>query len=437
MHRLIQTSRVAYQVMRLAWIAESIDLDVASFRYRCLLPAWSLSQRGYRSGIYCKGMPRPEDYDALIVVKNAAPSAIESARRFRALEKPVIVDLCDNVFVQGYLSRINPSLTAETLSNLGRYATAAVTPTATLARLVKSRMPHLGPVHVVPDGALTAATFGQLKSWLKGVAVERLDQSIMSTKRRSLKSLARSWVPEPLHHLVGLNGKSGVAGPWSSSGGIELPNDRARIVWFGKHGTRHGGAGMMLLQPLLPLLEKVHRHRPIELVVISNNFGKFIQLCEGTTIYARYERWTNRRTFLELDGAQIFLMPTADDPFSMCKSANRAVMALASNVPVVAAYLEDLEPLRRAIVLDDWALGIERYLFDETSRAGDLAAAKAIIDRVYSIDAIAGAWETLLHADRATHHLATPPVAIDPATAFGRGIGAPDGPANGGRAEWA
>jgi hypothetical protein len=86
--------------MRLAWVAESIDLDVASFRYRCLLPAWALSQRGYRSGIYCKGLPRPEDYDALIVVKNASPSAIESARRFRALDKPVIVDLCDNIFVQ-------------------------------------------------------------------------------------------------------------------------------------------------------------------------------------------------------------------------------------------------------------------------------------------------------------------------------------------------
>ena len=392
--------------MRLAWVAESIDLDVASFRYRCLLPAWALSQRGYRSGIYCKALPRAEDYDALIVVKNAAPAAIESARRFRALDKPVIVDLCDNIFVQGYLSRINPSLTPETLSQLGRYASGAVTPTLSLARLLKSRMPHLGPVHVVPDGALTASMFQELKLWLRSVVVERQDQSIWTTKRRSMKALARSWVPEPLHHWIGLNGRSAVAGLWPSSGGIELPQDRARVIWFGKHGTRHGGAGMMLLSPLLPLLEKVHRHRPIELVVISNNWGKFNQLCEGTTIYARYERWTNRRTFQELDGAQIFLMPTADDPFSMCKSANRAVMALASNVPVVAAYLEDLEPLRQAMVIDDWALGIERYLFDDAGRAGDLNAAKAIIQQEYSVSAIANQWAGLLNAERAGPHLA-------------------------------
>jgi hypothetical protein len=203
---------------------------------------------------------------------------------------------------------------------------------------------------------------------------------------------------------------------WPATGGIDLPKDRARIVWFGKHGTRNGGAGMMLLSPLLPLLEKVHRHRPIELVVISNNWSKFNQLCEGTTIYARYERWTNRRTFQELDGAQIFLMPTADDAFSMCKSANRAVMALSSNVPVVAAYLEDLEPLRDAMVIDDWALGIERYLFDETGRGGDLEAAKAIIEREYSPAAIADHWAGLLTAERAGLHLAAIWRSTDPAS---------------------
>ena len=50
--------------------------------------------------------------------------------------------------------------------------------------------------------------------------------------------------------------------------------------------------------------------------------------------------------FFELSRADLFVMPSAADPFSLCKSANRAVLALANNVPVVATYLESLEPLR-------------------------------------------------------------------------------------------
>ncbi len=382
--------------MRIAWIAESIDLDVASFRYRCLLPAWGLAERGHENGLFCKSVPHPEDYDVLIIVKNASSSALEAARRFHASGKPVFVDLCDNIFVQGYLSRINPSLSADTLSSLGHFVSGAVTSTLPLARLLRNRMPHLAPISVIPDGVLLADTFMKVKSWLPRAIVERQDQTRRTTKRHKFKSLARNLVPETLHHWVGLNGKSGVSGLWLNKNNLELPRDRAKIVWFGKHGTRHGGAGMMLLSPLLPLLEKVHQHRPIELVVVSNNWGKFTQLCEGRSIYARYERWSNRRTFQELENADLFLMPAANDPFSACKSANRAVMALSANVPVVASYLEDLESLRSAIVIDDWADGIDRYLFNSHARQHDLALARQIIDRTYSTEAISRAWENVL-----------------------------------------
>jgi hypothetical protein len=37
--------------------------------------------------------------------------------------------------------------------------------------------------------------------------------------------------------------------------------------------------------------------------------------------------------FFELSRADLFVMPSAADPFSLCKSANRAVLALANNVP--------------------------------------------------------------------------------------------------------
>jgi hypothetical protein len=70
------------------------------------------------------------------------------------------------------------------------------------------------------------------------------------------------------------------------------------------------------------------------------------------------------RPAIELSRADLFVMPSAADPFSLCKSANRAVLALANNVPVVATYLESLEPLRDVMMLDDWRAGIDTYLFE-------------------------------------------------------------------------
>jgi hypothetical protein len=100
--------------------------------------------------------------------------------------------------------------------------------------------------------------------------------------------------------------------------------------------------------------------------------------------------------FFELSRSELFVMPSADDLFSRCKSANRAVLALANGVPVVASYLEALEPLRDAIVIDDWRLGIETYLFNGDGRYEHLTLAQAALAKHYSTGVIGQNWHRAL-----------------------------------------
>jgi glycosyltransferase involved in cell wall biosynthesis len=148
-------------------------------------------------------------------------------------------------------------------------------------------------------------------------------------------------------------------------------------------------------------LERAHRDRPIELVVISNNRVRFDALTHGVNIFTRYETWSNERVFFELSRADLFVMPSAADPFSLCKSANRAVLALANNVPVVATYLESLEPLRDVMMLDDWRTGIDSYLFEPPTVRDHLARAQPILAQHFSIDAIGRQWNEVLGGGRA------------------------------------
>jgi len=94
-------------------------------------------------------------------------------------------------------------------------------------------------------------------------------------------------------------------------------------------------------------------------------------------------------------------MPSGTDSFAICKSANRAVLALANKVPVVASYLESLEPLRDVMVIDDWRAGIEGYLFDRQTALEHLARAEPILAEQFSIEAIGRQWDAILSGRQA------------------------------------
>src|SRR5262245_32689562 len=366
--------------MRLAWIVANAHPAVASFRYRCLIPAWGMHQIGHDSAIFVDEQPDPADFDAMIIVKQAGDRLTDAARSFRARGKAVFLDLCDNVFIPGYSQRRDPDLTAEAAADLARQADAVVTPSPALGRAVRSYLGEERTSWVVPDGAITPDTFQAMCAWLP--------------YSRVTVANGRPFIPRNLldRGMFGIESDP----DWQVD---HLPEDTARVLWFGRHGSFHSELGMGLLRPVIEELERAHRDRPIELVVISNNRIRFDALTHGVKIFTRYETWSNERVFFELSRADLFVMPSAADPFSLCKSANRAVLALANNVPVVATYLESLEPLRDVLVIDDWRAGINTYLFDRDMADRHLRKAQPILAEQFSTEAISRLWHAMLGGD--------------------------------------
>jgi glycosyltransferase involved in cell wall biosynthesis len=375
--------------MKLAWIAATADPNVASFRYRCLIPAWALRERGHDSTIFVDEVPDPHRFDALIAVKNAGDRLDQVARQFRAQNKPVFLDLCDNVFIPGYAQRRGPGLSAEAVRALAAHADGVVTPNTALQRVAREHLDGLA-TWVIPDAALTPDAYQAMSAWLPGQVAE--------TPRRTVDRLLharRAFAgDQPASDGQGSNDKHdremfGADTDWQVD---HLPEDTARVIWFGRHGSFHSDFGMGLLKPVLGELERAHGTRPIELVVISNNRMRFDALTHDVRIFTRYEEWSNERVFFELARADLFVMPSGLDPFSLCKSANRAVLALANGVPVVASYLESLEPLREAVVIDDWHGGIQGYLLNPALARRHLALAQPVLAAEYGIDAIGNKW---------------------------------------------
>lgn len=400
--------------MKLAWIAATADPNVASVRYRCLVPAWALGEWGHDSTIFVGDVPDVSRFDALIAVKNAGDHLDDVARRFRARGKPVIVDLCDNVFIPGYAQRRGPGLSGDALRGLAGHATALVTPNTALERVARAHVGRNVASRIIPDAALTPDAYQAMCAWLPGHVAEapRSGMGRLISESRRAFAVADSGIMAADDSSSTGNDKHdhGMFGADTDWEVDFLPEDTARVIWFGRHGSFHSDFGMGLLKPVIAELERAHRDRPIELVVISNNRMRFDALTHGARIFARYEEWSNERVFFELSRADLFVMPSGADPFSLCKSANRAVMALANGVPVVASYLEALEPLLDALVIDDWQAGIRGYLLDRHLAREHLALARPILVAEYGIEAVGRKWDAVLRGDT-EHHAARPSAA--------------------------
>ena len=380
--------------MRIAWLVSIADVNVASFRYRCLIPAWALQQARHDSVIFVDDRPDPAMFDALVVVKRAGADIDAVARSFQACGKPVFLDLCDNIFVPGYAQRRGPDLAPETAASLMRDANGFVTPTHALDRVARG---HLGAgvgSWVVPDAAIGPGVYQAISAWLPSVTAAPRRGGVERLFSGSRWGFGTEGEADGGAQTGGTRDKHdgemfNVESDWAVD---HLPDETARVIWFGRHGSFHSEFGMGLLKPVIEELERAHRDRPVELVVISNNRIRFDALTHGVKIFTRYETWSNERVFFEVSRADLFVMPSAADPFSLCKSANRAVLALANGVPVVASYLESLEPLRDAVVLDDWQTGIEGYLLDPALAARHVTRAQPILADQFSVDAIARMW---------------------------------------------
>jgi glycosyltransferase involved in cell wall biosynthesis len=399
----------------IAWKVLDLRFDVASVRYRALMPALGLRERGYESILLQQGenLTLVSNLAAAVFVKSFSPADLKLAQKLRMAGVRIFLDLCDNVFVSGYESD-GARRAFGCFNELAQVASAVVVPTEELGN-------HLGRttaarrIVVIPDQVETQTAVSEVlrfrelfADYRRGVVPRRLAHlpepvltKMIPTARRALRFVDRTGAL-----------RSGIRSLFQRTGPTEVSTDREiatalpdkrrgelerkRIIWFGNHGAPHSKFGMPSLAGIVDALAAVNDIIPLELVVVSNNHPRFKQLFANTPFPALYREWQIRSIFDHVSTADVCVLPNPKDDFSIGKSPNRALLALALGVPVVADFIPSLSALQGCMVFDDWIGGISAYLFDPERAARDVLRARAIIRRRFGKHAIAAAWQQLL-----------------------------------------
>lgn len=370
------------------WKVNSLAAGIASVRYRALLPAAALEMAGVRCRVFSDGAERHlEGLEALVIVKSFTADDLRLAQAARTRGIRVLFDLCDNVFVEGYAGRTSGLTIASMFLAIARLAHCVVTTTEPLAAVVREHLPDVR-VEIIPDGIESLANEQRMAMLLRTAQrieqaqASRLTRQRMRNAVRRVRSEGVQIIPQLIRsvarHVRGaiahrmrrpahaeLNfGKATVVTELNFS----LPPDTARIVWFGNHGADHGRFGMHDIMEFRAALEAMARERAIELVVISNNRAKFEDHIRPLAVPARYIEWSPEAVQQCLRSAAIVIVPNTLDPFSICKSANRTVLALAGGVPVVATLTPALAPLADFVHTGD-PLAAFRVILRDPARA--------------------------------------------------------------------
>lgn len=434
--------------LTIGWKVSTLNLALASVRYRAMLPLLALECFGVKCKIVTKSSRSGlAGLDVLVIVKSFTTDDLWLAQEAAELKIPVIFDLCDNIFVEQYggEKHISPK---DVFFLIARVANAIVVTTEPLATVVRERIGGRIPVYIVPDGIennalLTAAKkrlpppqlLEYVRQWIitsEAAGLIRKSRELLKTgsiiglsgrllkitvkfSRHSRRYLnwrfwaklayryygqLRAHLTEPFPKLVA-NVKSMPENQSkkpifdTSKVVVAAPASR-KILWFGNHGAGHANFGMLDLKYIRETLEKLATELPVELVVVSNNLEKYKKHIRPMAIPSRYVEWCADSMAHHLRGADVVVIPSSRDAFSICKSANRSVLALSHGVPVVATSTPALEPLRECITLDDFEGGLRRYITDTEYAQLHVQQGQALIGQLYGQRVIGQLWKDLI-----------------------------------------
>lgn len=169
------------------------------------------------------------------------------------------------------------------------------------------------------------------------------------------------------------------------------------VLWFGNAGGPHSTFGMLSLFGAVKALQAVHAETPLELIIVSSDLARYEAMKAALGVPSRFVPWSADAVHAELQGADVSLLTTGDDLFSLVKSANRALLSLTAGVPVVCTPSPSLGPLIDC-VQTDYEAGLRRYLTDEAAGAADVAAARAVVEREFALEPVVDKWERALAA---------------------------------------
>lgn len=366
-------TRFRNPVPTIVWRVVRRSLAMASVRYRALLPALSVEPYGYRSLIAdaVSGIPL-ERADLLVVSKSFSVHDIALVRQARDRGIPVLLELCDNVFIPGYAAHHDPR-PADVFREMARFADAVSCTTAPLARAIVAEIPSKVPVEVIPDSIEDDALLERERRLLDGEAARLPFWRRMADRFR----------------------RPTEAGPAPADTPALARDGRACVLWFGNHGSPHGDFGLADVVRFGDALAELARARAARLLVVSNHRERYESLVAPLAIDSDYLEWSPATLRRALAVADVVIVPNSLDEFSVCKSANRTVLALSSGVPVVATPTDSLSVLSPAIWTGDPLEGLVRYLDDPAAGRADVAEGRVLIEAHFSLEAVGRQWAAL------------------------------------------
>lgn len=401
------------------WKTLHAKYSIASSRYRCLLPAMSLINHGFKSIVLQKNetVNNYNNVIALIFVKTFTSHDLELAKDAHQHGVPIYIDLCDNIFVSYYVNK--PMYCCFT--EIAKLSKVIVTTGQELATLIKQHL--LAPIQVViiPDQLETLDNNLQLQKLLQ---LREFSQPELILEKGSAKfnftSMKRDFKnklksnPIFLDHIKGFhfllkrmrlaikyitknkNIKFNYFLTKTKLNDQFITSPAKRVIWFGNAGGGFSTFGLPSLAAISNHLIEVNRTTPIKLLVVSNDYQQYCELIKPLPFLTDYKQWSPNKIFQDIASADLCIIPNTKDDFSICKSPNRTLLALSLKVPVVATRIPSLSALESCIILNDWVNGCKTYLTDKGKVQDDLNAATKIIDNYYSSDVIAKQWNQLL-----------------------------------------
>ena len=342
----------------------SRDTRLASVRYRALMPACALQDDRYTTALCSDATPSKAQPRVAIGVKPLRASDAAWVSRMRARGVPTVVDICDNIFVDGYGGP--GSAIANCFRDTVRGGLVTV-PTHALREVVRDNTDVPAErVMIVPDIVENATLL-----------------------RRQMQMLG----PRPL--ATARFPGWGQVGAWTGRGMRALGMRGPVLIWFGNHGAAHASFGLDDLRLWEDALRDASR-LGAQLWVVSNHRERFEAMRGALPIRTRYFEWSPSRVDGLLAFADVCLVPNSMDAFSRSKSPNRALKALAAGVPVVATPTPAMQALEGALWLGDPAAGIRAYLEDSGLRGAHLARARERMSEDFSMDALRQAMSTVM-----------------------------------------
>ena len=379
----------------------SLTEKSASARYRAMLPAAYLSRLGVKAEVHTGIIRRRtlRKAECLVIVKAFSSHTVRLCALARQLGVPIIFDLCDDIFEEGYGALGGGTHNQFAFRAMAALASSIVTTNSTLAAKIRLHTPQGTVVHIIPDMAEREEDIAFLRSTRTPLRQAKREQLRRSWQRfrKNLKRLPRTLS----RRLANADGRvrerseRKVPNPPAP-----VPGPEKVVLWFGNHGSEYSDTGMTQLLWVAADLEKLARKYPIRLVVVSNSHQKFERYIEPLPFPTEYVEWTPTVIYQQMKRAAVCVVPFGYDAFSLSKSPNRVVLSLSLGVPVVCTEIPSLGELKDAVLIGNWYDSIETYLNEPDTVARHLEIGRDVIRRTYSGERIAELWTSVVKLAR-------------------------------------